>query len=97
MPEVVSIQAPVPAPAKGRRWQAAALLEAQNVGGHPGDWVALEAVPVMEGGVVPDTISSRHAQYHDGWYRLQWYDDGQNSKFSKPVQVEAANSSRRWG
>ena len=97
-----SVTAQIPSVARGRTWLAAALLEAPDVDGAPGTFKAIEAVPggQVDGvptGEVPDTISTRHAEHDPGWYRLQWYDDGQNSKFSKPVQVEAANSSRRWG
>ena len=93
MPEVRSVQAKVPRPAAGRNWQAAALLEAPDINGHPGGWEALEAIPIAPGGVVPDTISSRHAQHEPGWYRLQWYDDGQNSKFSEPQKISSDGGS----
>lgn len=106
-----SIQAAVPKVAHGRVWLATALLEAPDVNGTPGEWVAIEAVPggtrieqingldvAVPTGVVADTVSSRHAQHSPGWYRLQWYDDGQNSRFSAPVRVEDGEpvSSGRW-
>lgn len=96
-----SIQAAVPKAAKNRRWLATALLEAPDVDGHPGEWTAIEAVPgeVENGvptGVVTDTVSSRHAAHDPGWYRLQWYDDGQNSKYSAPVKIGNAAPSGRW-
>lgn len=51
-------------------------------------------------GVVADTVTSRHARFDPGWYRLQWYDTGQNSKFSPPVRVSdqegSAASPGRW-
>lgn len=91
-----SITAPVPKPARGRRWLAAALLESASP---EGPWEAIEAVPVpTPEDTVPDTISSRHARFDPGYYRLQWYDDGQNWKLSPPVKVEdgAETSSGRW-
>lgn len=77
MPEV-TITHPVPAAAPGRRWLATALLEAPT---KDGPWTAIEAT---EGAFAE--LSSRHATHTDGWYRLQWYDDGQVSRFSTPVQ-----------
>lgn len=94
-----TLTAQVPKPATGRLWQAAALLEAPAP---EGPWVAIEAVPgetTEKGeptGVVVDTITSRHAVHNPGWYRLQWYDDGQNSKFSKPVRLSDETSPGRW-
>lgn len=104
-----SLTAKVPRPATGRKWQAAALLEAPDVDGAPGEWKAIEATPgettietinglqvAVPTGVVPDTISTRHAEHDPGWYRLQWYDDGQNSKYSAPVKIGNAAPSGRW-
>ncbi len=98
-----SVTASVPQPARGRRWLAAALLEAPDLSGQPGAWKVIEAVPGRledDGtptGEVPDTISSRHAEHASGWYRLQWYDDGQNSSFSKPVRLPVEGSAgSRW-
>ena len=93
-----SLTAQVPNPARGRTWLAAALLEAPDPSG---PWEAIEAVPGgqvngVPTGEVPDTISSRHAKHDPGWYRLQWYDDGQNSKFSKPVRLSDETSPGRW-
>ena len=50
-------------------------------------------------GEVADTISSRHANHDPGWYRIQWYDTGQNSKYSKPVRLadgEDSGTAGRW-
>jgi hypothetical protein len=81
-----TIKASVPAPSQGREWLATALLEAP---GPDGPWTAIEAT---EGAV--EELATRHAVHADGWYRLQWYDDGQVSKFSTPVQHGNTAASR---
>lgn len=93
-----TVKAHPPKPAAGRRWLAAALLEAPDYDGRPGGaWAAVEAQPVVED-LVPDTLSTRYAQHDPGWYRIQWYDDGQNSVYSEPVQLggAVATHSGRW-
>lgn len=88
---LVTISAPVPAATAGREWLATALLEAPDVNGQPGEWTALEA---SEGAL--SEMQSRYAEHADGWYRLQWHDDGQVSKFSNPVRADQARGRRRW-
>jgi hypothetical protein len=85
MEDELVITADVPDPAEGRQWLATALLEAPDENGSPGEWKALESA---EG---PQTeMSTRHAEHPDGWYRLQWYNDGQVSQYSPPVRNEIA-------
>lgn len=83
MLDLVTISADVPPARPGREWLATALLEAPDVDGRPGDWTAIEAA---EGAV--SEMQSRHAAHADGWYRLQWYDNGKVSKFSVPVRAD---------
>lgn len=86
------ITAPIPAPAQGREWLATALLEAPDINGKPGEWVALEAT---EGAV--SEMQTRHAVHADGWYRLQWHDDGRVSRFSDPVRDDEGRRRRLGG
>lgn len=79
-----TIKAPIPAPSQGREWLATALLEAPD---RDGPWTAIEAT-----GGAQEELATRHAIHEAGWYRLQWYDDGQVSRFSDPVP---ANTDRR--
>lgn len=90
------VQAAIPKPSRGRRFLAAALLEAPSANG---PWTAIEAVPIpTPEDPVPDTLSTKSATLNPGWYRIQWYDDGQNSKYSPPVKVQDgdASASGRW-
>ena len=84
-----TITAPMPKAASGRTWLATALLEAPDANGQPGEWEAIEAT---EGAF--EQLATRHAVHEDGWYRLQWYDDGQVSRFSKPVQANDPSGGR---
>lgn len=92
-----TVTAKIPRVATGRRYLAAELQEAPDVDGVPGAWKPVEAVAIPNAGdVVPDTISTRYAEHDPGWYRLHWYDDGQNSKYSAPVKIGNAAPSGRW-
>lgn len=87
-----TVQAQVPQPGQGARIVATALLEAADVDGEPGTFVAIEAKP----GAL-DRIASRHAIRETGWYCLQWHDDRQVSTFSDPVRLSgpvASNAGR---
>lgn len=89
---LVTVTADVPAARPGREWLATALLEAPDRDGKPGDWTAIEAAegPLSE-------MQTRHAVHADGWYRLQWYDDGKVSKFSTPVRRDGETPGRVVG
>jgi hypothetical protein len=96
-----TITCPAPHAAAGRKWLAVALLEAPDVDGQPGEWTAIEAVPGSTDkdgvpiGVVPEAVATRHAQHDPGWYRVQWYDDGQVSEYSEAVRLEGPAASNR--
>lgn len=89
-----TLSAKVPRVADGRVILATAMHEAPDVDGQPGEWPeeALQAAP----GVFSE-MHSRDAQHDPGWYRLQWYTDGQVSHFSEPVKIGSGGSrSGRW-
>ena len=96
-----TLTAQPPAPPAGRRWLAAALLEAPDVDGQPGAFTAVEAVPVPTdehgnpAGPPADSIETRHAVHDPGWYRLHWYSDGHTSAFSDPVKLQGPVASGR--
>lgn len=83
-----TIRAKVPEPSNGSEWLATALLEASSV---DGPWKAIEAA---EGGL--EELSTRHAEYEDGYYRLQWHDNRNISKYSTPpVHIQETVSQAR--
>lgn len=67
-------------PQGGREVAASALLEAPDVDGQPGEFVAIEAA---NGAVT--AFTTRHAAHDPGWYVIQQYDDARVSRFSDPV------------
>jgi hypothetical protein len=93
-----TITCPAPHAAAGRKWLAVALLEAPDVDGQPGEWTAIEAVPGstdkdgVPTGVVPEAVATRHALCDPGWYRVQWYDDGQVSRYSQPIRLAGSQA-----
>ncbi len=92
MPHTVTIVAAIPEPTDGRQWLATALLEAPDLEGSPGAFTAIEAA---EGAL--SEMQSRHAEHANGWYRLQWFDDGNVSKFSNPVRAGGPRRRRLGG
>ena len=97
-----SLDASAPAASAGREWLAKALLEAPDVDGEPGEWVAIEAMSVnLNPERLSGPISTRHAKHNPGWYRVQWFDSGRLSVFTEPVRLEGDQHhtppKRRWG
>lgn len=79
-------------PQGGREVAASALLEAPDVDGQPGTFVAIEAA----NGAV-SSFTTLHAEHDPGWYMIQQYDDARVSRFSEPVLVAgqvASNAGR---
>jgi hypothetical protein len=72
-----TLTVPTPQPASGANWIARALLEAPAA---DGPWTPIQATTSIDG-----PITSNLAECETGYYRVQWHDDKQTSRFSEPV------------